>query len=129
MAANTGGGFFSDEWVGFDTIQQAFDEQPIVSLILYPLFQGRSLNTPAFLLAVLKAEGLVQLLPGKQRGYERIDSTEFIAELKALIDSAVDRRGRACQPPQPSAGGKPNPPMKALAFLVLRSTELNSAGD
>ena len=93
VAGNTGGGFFSDEWVAFNTIQAAFDKQPkgpIVSHILYPLFQGRSLNTPAFLLAILKAEGLVKPLGDKKRGYERIDPSEFIAEIKKLISSAID---------------------------------------
>jgi hypothetical protein len=93
VAANTGGGFFSDEWVAFNTIQAAFDKQPkgpIVSHILYPLFQGRSLNTPAFLLAVLKAEGLVKPLGDKKRGYERIDPSEFIVEIKKLMSASID---------------------------------------
>lgn len=94
VASNTGGGFFSDEWVAFNAIQQAFDKQPkdrpIISLILYPLFQGRSLNTPAFLLAVLKAEGLVRSLGDKKRGYERIDPAEFMAEIKKLMNSSID---------------------------------------
>ncbi|SFI86096.1 hypothetical protein [Nitrosomonas sp. Nm34] len=61
IADNTGGGFYSDEWISFIAIQEAFDRQPkgkpIVSHILFSLFNGRSLNTPAFLLAVLKAKG------------------------------------------------------------------------
>jgi hypothetical protein len=94
VADNSGGGFFSDEWVPFATIQEAFDKQPkerpIISLILYPLFQGRSLNTPAFLLAVLKAEGLVKPLGDKKRGYERVDPAEFMAEIKKLMNSSID---------------------------------------
>ncbi len=94
VADNTGGGFFSDEWVALSAIQEAFDRQPqgkpIVSLMLYPLFQGRSLNTPAFLLAVLKAEGLVKQLGDKQRGYERVDPAEFMAGIKKLTNSSID---------------------------------------
>ena len=94
VTANTGGGFFNDEWVSFNTIQGAFDTQPkdkpIVSLMLNPLFHGRSLNSPAFLLAVIKAEGLVKPLGDKKRGYERIDSAEFMAEIGKLIQSKVD---------------------------------------
>lgn len=106
VVANTGGGFFSDEWVAFDAIQQAFDRQPkdkpIVSHILYPLFQGRSLNTPAFLLAVLKAEGLVKPLGDKKRGYERVDPAEFIAEIKKLINATVDLKVEEGEQPSES---------------------------
>lgn len=106
VAANTGGGFFSDEWVAFDTIQKVFDKQPkdkpIVSHILYPLFHGRSLNTPAFLLAVLKAEGLVKPLGDKKRGYERVDSSEFMSEIKKLINSTVDLKVEEGEQPSES---------------------------
>lgn len=106
VAANTGGGFFSDEWVEFDAIQQAFDklpkDKPIVSHILYPLFHGRSLNTPAFLLAVLKAEGLVRPLGDKKRGYERVDPGEFMAEIKKLINTTVDLKAEESKQPSES---------------------------
>ena len=50
VVANTGGGFFNDEWVSFNAIQGAFDKQPkdkpIAALMLQPLFQGRSMNSP-----------------------------------------------------------------------------------
>lgn len=94
---NTGGGFFNDEWVAFDAIQQAFDNQPksrpIVSHILLALFEGRSLNSPAFLLAVLQAEGLVKPLGEKKRGYERTDPAEFMAEIKKRMSSHANAKG------------------------------------
>ena len=94
VTANTGGGFFNDEWVSFNAIQGAFDlqpkDKPIGSLMLFPLFQGKSLNSPSFLLAVIKAEGLVKPVGDKKRGYERIDSAEFMAEIEKLIQSKVD---------------------------------------
>ncbi|BBJ23084.1 hypothetical protein [Candidatus Nitrotoga sp. AM1P] len=65
--ANTGGGFFNKDWIPLSTILQLFERTPsnktITSNALYPLFKGRSINTPAFLLAVLKQEGF--LLPIK----------------------------------------------------------------
>jgi hypothetical protein len=33
--------------------------------LLFPLFKGKSVNTPGYLLAVLQAEKLIQALPGK----------------------------------------------------------------
>ena len=90
--SNSGGGLFSAEWVALSAIQAAMDNatQPITSFTLSKLFKGRSTNTPGFLMAVLKSEGLVRNLEGKVRGYEQIDSTAFTAEINALIASNVD---------------------------------------
>ena len=94
IANNTGGGFFSKEWIALDTILNIFDQQPdnkpIVSLLLYSLFQGKSLNTPAFLLAVLKQEGLVSQLEDQPKHYECCDPVEFMEEVNKLVDSAVN---------------------------------------
>mgnify|MGYP003385807079 CR=1 FL=1 len=104
--ANTGGGFFSKEWVSLNTIFQAFDkkaaDKPIVSLLLYPLFQGKSLNTPAFLLAVLKQEGLVIPLEDHPKHYERIPSDAFMAEIEKLIQSKVDLKTDEAKPVVPA---------------------------
>jgi hypothetical protein len=90
--SNTGGGLFSAEWVSLNAIKYALDNatQPITSFTLNKLFKGRSTNTPGFLMAVLKSEGLVRNLEGKIRGYEQMDSTAFMAEINALIALDVD---------------------------------------
>lgn len=89
--ANTGGGFFNKDWIPLSSIQQLLDKnasnKPITSNALYPLFKNRSINTPAFLLAVLKYEGFLRPLKDKQRGYERLEPTEFMTEIKALIET------------------------------------------
>lgn len=91
---NTGGGFFNQDWVSLATIQQLLDKQPddkpITSQLLYPIFRGKSLNTPAFLLAVLKAEGLISSSKDKKRSHECNDLAGFLAEVKTLIASSVD---------------------------------------
>jgi hypothetical protein len=90
---NSSSGFFSQEWVPLVAIQQLFatapNEKEITSFILYPLFEGKSLNTPAFLFAGLKAEGLVVPSTTKRRCYECTDGKEFFAKVKALISSGV----------------------------------------
>ncbi|MDE2388820.1 MAG: hypothetical protein KGN35_07025 [Betaproteobacteria bacterium] len=110
VTANTGGGFFNDEWISFTAIEGVFDQQPkdkpIVSLMLYPLFQGRSMNSPAFLLAVLKAEGLVKSLDDKKRGYERIDSAEFKMLMSSAAGLAVDAEQAAESASQQAKSGK-----------------------
>ena len=102
IANNTGGGFFSKEWIALDTILNIFDQQPdnkpIVSLLLYPLFQGKSLNTPAFLLAVLKQEVLVCQLQDHSKHYERMPSDAFNSQMQQLIQSKVDLKTDDAKP-------------------------------
>ena len=92
VVANTGGGLFSPEWVSLSAIQPAFEQAafPLTSYPLINLYQGKSTNTPSFLMAALKNEGLVRNLEGKVRGYEIIDSTAFMDEMNSLMASDVD---------------------------------------
>ncbi|EED35828.1 conserved hypothetical protein [Luminiphilus syltensis NOR5-1B] len=87
IAKNSGGGFFSDEWIPFSAIQAALEawpvERPITSMALRTLFQGKSVNTPSFLLAALLCEGVVRLLAGKRRQYELGDVAAFLKSVKA----------------------------------------------
>lgn len=59
--ANSGGGFFSNEWVPLELVQQAFAKLPsaigITAHLLGSLYLGKSVNTPSFLFAALKSEG------------------------------------------------------------------------
>ena len=97
IVANSGGGFFSDEWIKLADIQAALDsaQLPLTSFPLIKLFIGKSVNTPGFLLAVLKHEGLVKLLEGKIRGYEKIDSAPFMLEVDKLVSSDVSLKPEA----------------------------------
>ena len=92
IVVNSGGGFFSEEWVPLKATLVSLDKapHPITALPFVNLFTGKSVNTPGFLLAVLKQEGLVKLLEGKVRGYERLDSGAFMAEVNKLVSSDVD---------------------------------------
>ncbi len=84
--ANSSTGYFNDDWVSLSAIQQAFDKIPknktLTSYALSSLFRGKSTNTPAFVFAALKQEGLVQASKDKQRTYERLDPKAYMAGLK-----------------------------------------------
>jgi len=58
--SNTGGGFFSQDWISLRDILTALKKRPegkpITSILLNPLFKGRSANTPGFMMAVLLHE-------------------------------------------------------------------------
>jgi hypothetical protein len=88
---NTGTGFFSKEWVSLKAIQQALakaaDDKSITSLLLHPIYRGRSKNSPGFLLAAIKAEGLVRASTKKRRCYEAVDDSVFLAEVQAWMAS------------------------------------------
>ncbi len=109
VASNSGGGFFSQEWVALKDIQKALSAGgPISAIRLMPLFRGQSVNTPGFLLAVLAAENLVRPLPGKQRVHELVQNSDFQARMDKLIASNANL-------PDDAAGIKPKLPPKPKA--------------
>ena len=92
IASNSGGGLFSPEWVSLDALQEvlASATKPVTSYCLRNLFQGRSSNTPAFLLAALVHEGLLSPSPEKQRCYVPVDVSAFLESCaKAHTDGIV----------------------------------------
>ena len=108
IKANSGGGFFSQEWISLKSIEEVLAKTaagtPLTTTALLPIFSGRSVNTAGFLLAVLKAVGLVRPLENKQRCFETVDSALFVGEVNALIASPVDLR--ADDQPKPEASNK-----------------------
>ena len=99
---NTGGGFFNREWVTLKDIQKVFaevpEEQPITAIVLDPLFKGKSVNTPGFLLAVLAREKLLMPMKGKKRNHERVDPEEFMDKVNRLGDSYVRTLTKSSDP-------------------------------
>jgi hypothetical protein len=92
VTTNTGGGLFSPEWVALKSMLATLEaaRKPLSSFPLLALLKGRSINTPAFLMAAMKSEGIVLSLEGKVRGYEIADNELFITEMKALITAGVN---------------------------------------
>lgn len=92
ITTNTGGGYFSPEWVPLKSMLATLEvaSKPLASFPLLALLKGRSINTPAFLMAAMKNEGIVRSLEGKIRGYEIADTEPFMTEVKALIAADVN---------------------------------------
>ena len=88
LSSNSGGGFFSDEWVSFKEIQDALatwpDDQPITSMALRSLFLGKSANNPSFLMATLVKEGVLKRKEDTKRHYELGDVKAFLATVEKL---------------------------------------------
>src|SRR5215212_4000167 len=90
ITKTAGTGSFSKDWVALDRVHDLLAREPakpITSHTLDPLFKGTSANTPGFVLAVMKHEGLVRPLPDNPRCYERLEGKAFFTEIQALMGS------------------------------------------
>jgi hypothetical protein len=99
ITGSSGGGFFSNEWIAFEKIQALLDkhpaDKPITSILLYPLFRGKSVNTPSFLLAALVHEKLLRPMKGKQRCHEVGDPNVFLEKIAKLTASKAPKKKAA----------------------------------
>lgn len=102
--ANSGGGFFSNEWV---TLRAILAQTPAMtsftSRALHRLFKGKSANTPAFLIAVLKQEGLVRPSSADRRRWERGDVEGFQTRIAELAEPQKNAKKKADTPVSVSA--------------------------
>lgn len=87
MASNSGGGYFSPNWISLVALLSAMEQapKPLTSFALMPLFAGKSINTQSFLWAALLAEGLVKRDAENPRVYVACPLDTFQAEMDLLI--------------------------------------------
>jgi hypothetical protein len=92
VATNSGGGYFSSEWVPVKTAITLLEnaDKPLTSFALLTLFKGKSVNTPAFLFAALKAEGLVVTDAENPRCYALMPSDAFMTQIATLKASDIN---------------------------------------
>jgi hypothetical protein len=105
IAKSSGTGYFSKDWVPMEHVQRVLTKngaKPISCHTLSPIFKGRSVNTPGFVLAVLKQVGLVQTGPDNPRNYQLLEGQAFFAELEEAARAAT-------------TGAKPLSPKKKAA--------------
>jgi len=88
ITSNTGGGYFSDELIAMAAIENILfslaDDERLASTALQPLFKGKSVNTPAFLMAALRNEGFVKPIGELKRYHQCLDAKSFKALIKKL---------------------------------------------
>ena len=122
---NTGGGFFSPEWIAWKDIQVVLEkhpaEEPVTSYVLQPLFRGKSVNTPAFLLAALANEKLLRPLKGKKRGLEILDPEQFLSRVEKLTASKSAAKPSGSTPAKPSG----NPPVKPTKKAAIKKKAIS----
>jgi hypothetical protein len=97
ITKNSGGGFFSDEWVKYEDIQavlkERFKDSPILSHFISPLLQGKSSNTSGFIMGILSHLKLIRPLPKKKRLHELLDPKPFLDTVEKLMSSEVKAKG------------------------------------
>ncbi len=90
LAANTGGGYFSHEWIAIPRIFQAMDEagKAFTSAIFTALYVSKSINSKGFLLATLLHAGLVTAVKDKPHHFEK-GEVACMNAIKVLMASDV----------------------------------------
>ena len=93
VSANSGRGYFTKEWVPFADIEALLTaDAPLTFSTLQPIFEGRSVNTGGFLMAVLKNLNVITPVADNPRVHQRGDVDSFLAEVQALMASDVSLR-------------------------------------
>lgn len=87
---NSATGYFCKDWTPMASLQVLFESTDFTSGdVQHLLFEGKSINSGAFLVAALRNEGLIRTTTGTLRRYEPLDPTEWQLEILALIESDV----------------------------------------
>jgi hypothetical protein len=131
IVSNSGGGFWSAEWVDYNTrIKPALDAWPadtaLTSVALSKVFHGRSSNNSSFLLVILKAESLVEPIKDRQRCHQLCDPAPFMAQVEQLLQKTrttstskpatkVKTKTRAKTPAKAAPKAKTKTPRKTAA--------------
>ncbi|WP_288078469.1 hypothetical protein [Pseudomonas sp.] len=78
LVSNTGSGFFSKEWVACAVIEQLINgSAELTSTSFKAIFPNKSVNTGGFVMAVIKALGLIQTNGQNSRWHEHVTGMTF----------------------------------------------------
>jgi hypothetical protein len=83
--SNTNNGYFSAEWLALQDVLTILENQQggsFTSLVLHELFEGKSVNSPSFLTAILLHEKVVKREEGKSRKYIYNGPDALLAKLE-----------------------------------------------
>jgi len=94
VTANTGGGFFSNEWISLDAIIEVVKSMPFDSpfkaIILKPLYVSQGANNHGFLAAALRAEEILLPVEKHPLSHTLGDTKAFHKAMQKLIKNKVD---------------------------------------
>ncbi|PHS73524.1 MAG: hypothetical protein COB22_02190 [Cycloclasticus sp.] len=91
ITSNSVGGYFSTELIPMTDIERTLFSQPdtsrLTSVALQSLFKGKSVNTPALIMAALRNEGFIKPIGELKRFHQCINAKSFKALIKKLINN------------------------------------------
>lgn len=94
VTENTGGGFFSNQWIGVDDVVQAIEalpsDDPFKATIFIPLYESCSSNNHGFLAAALRSEGVLDAVQDQPLSHVLGDVKAFKAAMNKLVKDKVD---------------------------------------
>ena len=115
VVANSASGAFCPQWLSLEAIEDAFERcpkgEPLTGAVLERFYRGRSANSGYFLMACLRNEGLIRNAKDSPRGYERLDTRDFVSKVQALrktaengqeATKAKNRKGKSEPPRKPT---------------------------
>lgn len=111
VVQNSGNGQFNADWVPLAIIEKLLSahpaDKPMTSRVMLPVFRSKSSNSPAFLFAVLLAEGLVKAGIEKDGGYLLGDIYVFKKEASTLAAAGTDLGASTDGPSEPPKKKRP----------------------
>lgn len=108
ISGNSGNGMFSEEWVPLaavvNILRVPVHQEAISSMAFRPLYAGRSINSPSFLMAALRNEEVIVAHPSKRRCYMVSALSAFEERVEQLlgVSGVVDP---VAEPPKPASKG------------------------
>jgi hypothetical protein len=95
ISANSGSGMFSNDWVPVSEVLEILRvperQEAISSVAFRPLYLGKSVNTPSFLMAALKHEEVILATASKRNAYQVSDLAAFEERLETLpLEKAIE---------------------------------------
>ena len=103
LISNTGSGFFSKEWVACSVIEQLINgSAELTSTSFKAIFPNKSVNTGGFVMAVIKALGLIQTNPQNSRWHQQVPEMTF----EQVAIEAMVQEDEAEKMVSPKATGK-----------------------
>lgn len=98
LVANSGSGMFSGTWIGVAGIEALITHQlELTSKSFQSLYQGKSINSSGFLMAVLKDLGVIRPNVDNSRLHEHVPGQRLEEVVMARIE-----QGNGAVPSQPS---------------------------
>ncbi len=91
LVKSSGGGYLSKKWISIDAVASTLTQSPtpFTSYVLHSHFTGKSINSPSFLMAVLKNEGLVVPDSIKRQAFVCDDPDAALAVFQKRIKGAT----------------------------------------